>query len=86
MILLFYSDITNITSPALPHQKCNREAAMPHFEKANYIKADYPVATAIGGQHGVNHERKNRLPDREILRVKQPGGKISWLSRTKLSR
>jgi hypothetical protein len=33
-------------------------SALPHFEKATQIKADYPVAIAIGGQNGVNHERK----------------------------
>jgi hypothetical protein len=32
---------------------------VPHFEKVTHIKADYPVAAAIGGQYGVNSERKN---------------------------
>jgi hypothetical protein len=31
---------------------------MPHFEKVTQIKADYPVPTVTGGQHGVNYERK----------------------------
>jgi hypothetical protein len=31
---------------------------MPHFENVTQIKADYPVATAIGGQYGVNHAKK----------------------------
>jgi hypothetical protein len=34
---------------------------VPHFEKVTQIKTDYPVATAIGGQNGVNHERKKAV-------------------------
>jgi hypothetical protein len=32
---------------------------MPHFEKVTLIKADHPIATAIGGHYGVNYARKN---------------------------
>jgi hypothetical protein len=31
---------------------------MPHFEKVTQIKTDYPVATPIGGQNGVNPSKK----------------------------
>jgi hypothetical protein len=31
---------------------------LPHFEKVTQIKTDYPAATSIGGQNGVNHARK----------------------------
>jgi hypothetical protein len=38
--------------------KSSRKDPMPHYEKVTQIKADYPEATAIGGQHGVNHARE----------------------------
>jgi hypothetical protein len=64
----------------LPHQKYNREAAMPHFEKVTQIKADYPAATAIGSQYGLNHEIKNNLPGRFVHAIRKPDGKRKRLS------
>jgi hypothetical protein len=31
------------------------------IEKVTQIKTDYPVATPIGGQNGVNHARKKAV-------------------------
>jgi hypothetical protein len=48
---------------------------MPHFEKVTQLKADYPVATAIGGQYGVNHERKKSLTKQIRSRYQKAGRK-----------
>ncbi|MDR0759510.1 MAG: hypothetical protein LBF74_05300, partial [Treponema sp.] len=48
---------------------------MPHFEKVTQIKADYPVATAIGGQYGVNHERQKSLAKQIRSRCQKAGRK-----------
>jgi hypothetical protein len=45
------------------------------IEKVTQIKADYPVVTAIGGQYGVNHERKKSLTRQIRSRYQKAGRK-----------
>jgi hypothetical protein len=54
---------------ALPHEKCYRKETVPHFEKVTQINADYPIATAIGGQHGVNYRITGYKNRKSALRV-----------------
>jgi hypothetical protein len=59
----------------LPHQKRNPKAPVPHFEKATQIKTDYPAAAPIGGQNGVNHERKKAVARQVRSRYRKAGRK-----------
>jgi hypothetical protein len=60
---------------ALPHQKSNPRVPVPHFEKVIQIKTDYPVATAIGGQNGVNHAGKKAVTRQVRSRCRKAGRK-----------
>jgi hypothetical protein len=48
---------------------------VPHFEKVTQIKTDYPVATAIGGQNGVNHAGKKAVARQARSRCRKAGRK-----------
>jgi hypothetical protein len=50
-------------------------AALPHFEKATRIKTDYPVATSIVDQNGVNYAGKKAVTRQVRSRYRKAGRK-----------
>jgi hypothetical protein len=46
---------------------------VPHFEKVTRIKTDYPAATPIGGQNGVNHAGKKAVTRQVRFRYQNAG-------------
>jgi hypothetical protein len=53
----------------------SKDEPVPHFEKVTQIKTDYSAATPIGGQNGVNHERKKAVTRQVRSRYRKAGRK-----------